>query len=102
MLQLLQSLDSWNCAFSDCGTLYPLDFGYADFAGKETTYEQKVPVVCEVGYGLEGDPEITCLEDGTWSKNTICAIKSNCSFFFFLTNSINFSDLKKENFRFRI
>lgn len=64
------------CAIIDCGTVFPLDFGFADFAGKATTYQHQVPVVCDTGYGRTGNSHITCQANGKWSSDTICAMKA--------------------------
>lgn len=40
----------------------------------ETTYEQTVPVACEIGYELMGPRSIECLSDGSWSITTSCEI----------------------------
>ena len=63
-------------SFSDCGTVYKLDHGSADFSNRDTTYGKSVPVKCEIGYGLHGDSFITCKADGTWSNGPSCVLKS--------------------------
>ena len=65
-----------NVCSSDCGTVYKLDHGSADFSNSDTTYGQSVPVKCEIGYGLQGDSFITCKADGTWSNGPSCVLKS--------------------------
>ena len=65
----------------DCGTKYSIDHGYADFIGKTTTFNNTVPIVCDAGYDLIGDPYTTCQPDGTWSQNTVCKIKGKPNLF---------------------
>ena len=60
---------------SDCGTEYTLDHGFANFDGKDTTFNQKVPVICNKGYEILGESEITCLATGDWSNDTTCHIE---------------------------
>ena len=49
--------------------------GHVDFLGRQTLYNEKVPVICNEGYDIVGQTSITCLSDGTWSKDTFCRIK---------------------------
>ena len=60
----------------DCGTDYPLANGHADFEGRDTTFDQTVPVVCDAGYKIQGEGYIRCRPDGQWSKSSRCHIKS--------------------------
>lgn len=48
--------------------------GIVNFTNRETTYEQIVPVECEIGYELIGGHSIECLSDGFWSTTTSCEI----------------------------
>lgn len=56
------------CVRVNCGTVYKIDNGYVDFAGKDTTYDKKVEVDCDDGYEHDGDSEIKCGKDGKWSS----------------------------------
>ena len=58
----------------DCGETYYFDNGYVNFTGVETTFNQSVPVQCNDGYEIYGDPDIHCLQNGSWSTNTTCQI----------------------------
>ena len=61
--------------FSDCGSEYVLDHGFANFDGRDTTFGHSVPVICNKGYEILGDPEITCQDSGKWSSATYCHIE---------------------------
>ena len=50
--------------------------GYANFAGKETTYQMQLPLFCNEGYDLHGDTYTECLDNAMWSKRSHCHIKS--------------------------
>ena len=63
---------------ADCGDSYDLDNGYVNFDGVETTFDHTIPVTCEEGYVVEGEPHITCLASGAWSTNTQCRIVGKC------------------------
>lgn len=63
-----------DCDIIDCGTMYPLYYGFVNFSGKATTYTEKIAVTCAKGYKIEGDREITCLGNGTWSTHTVCKL----------------------------
>ena len=54
--------------------MYPLHYGFVNFSGRATTYTEKIAVTCAKGYKIEGDREITCLGNSTWSTNTICKL----------------------------
>ena len=60
---------------SDCGDTYTLNNGYVNFTGHATTYNEEVPVMCNEGYEIEGDPKIKCLATGAWSQDTACRAK---------------------------
>ena len=49
--------------------------GQFNFTGRKTTFNQTVPVECDLGYEVHGNWEITCLSNGTWSRDTACHIK---------------------------
>ena len=61
--------------FVDCGTNYTLPHGHVNFTGRATTYNQSIPVLCELGYEIHGKDQITCLDDGQWSEGSECTIK---------------------------
>ena len=61
--------------FIDCGTVYYLENGKANFTGRSTKYNQKIPISCDVGYDIVGDPFMTCLANGSWSSESFCKIK---------------------------
>lgn len=63
-----------DCSVIDCGTIYPLHYGFVNFSGRATAYKEKIAVTCAKGYMIEGDREITCLGNGTWSRNTVCKL----------------------------
>ena len=65
------NLMSWLKFFSlGCGTVYELDHGYVDFAGKSTKYKAKVEVTCDDGYEIDGEDEIECGKDGKWTRTS--------------------------------
>ena len=70
----------------DCGTKYSIEHGYADFNGKTTAFNSTVPIICDAGYDIIGDPYTKCQPDATWSQNTVCKIKGkkNLTFKLFL------------------
>ena len=68
---------SW---LSDCGTVYPLENGYINFAKQKTTYKSKIPAECDSGYSVKGDSEIECKENG-WTKKTSCSKGRNFEYF---------------------
>ena len=59
----------------DCGAIYTLPNGFVNFTDKSTTYNELVPVHCDVGFEIQGEHYITCLSDGSWSENTTCQAK---------------------------
>lgn len=61
--------------FADCGAIYSIENGNLNFTGRETVFNSSVPVLCDIGYEIYRESEITCLSDGTWSRNTTCRIK---------------------------
>ena len=63
--------------FADCGTNYTLPHGYVNFTGKATTYNQSIPVLCELGYKIDGKDHIKCLDNGQWSEETECTKTGN-------------------------
>ena len=62
--------------YTDCGTDYSIQNGFANFTDRSTNFKEMVPVTCMDGYELHGDEHITCLEDGEWSGNVTCRIRS--------------------------
>ena len=52
-----------------------LDHGFANFDGRDTTFGHSVPVICNKGYEILGDPEITCQDSGKWSSAPYCHIE---------------------------
>ena len=60
---------------TDCGTTYNLTHGQVTITDGQARFNQSVPVDCDEGYEIHGEHYITCLADGTWSKNTTCVIK---------------------------
>ena len=56
----------------DCGDSYTIEHGHVNFTGHLTTFNQTVPVVCNVGYNLVGASNIACGSDGSWSTDTHC------------------------------
>ena len=60
---------------TDCGSDFSIADGHVNFTGLATTYGERIPVSCNEGYELVGEEVITCLADGTWSKDVICRIK---------------------------
>ena len=70
--------------YTDCGTDYSIQNGFANFAVRSTIFQENVPVTCMNGYELYGDEHITCLEDGNWSGNVTCRIKSTFHSFIYL------------------
>ena len=63
---------------SDCGTLYTIPHGHANFTGGHTTYNHSVPIICNHGYVLHGDNFSTCLANGSWSEGTSCVSEGKC------------------------
>lgn len=60
------------CLFSDCGTLSVEHGSLTGSTG--TLYGTWATVICDEGYTLDGDSNITCTEDG-WTNNTACNIQ---------------------------
>ena len=60
--------------YTDCGDNLTIPNGFVNFDGTATTYNEKVFVQCDEGYGLIGDAEITCLENGRWNVKGFCAV----------------------------
>ena len=60
---------------ADCGKSYHLEYGHINFTGHQTTVNQTVPINCHLGYEVHGDHHIKCLEDGSWTTNSVCKIK---------------------------
>ena len=61
---------------SDCGNRYTVDHGHVKFKGQDTTYKNSASISCDAGYTLQGDSEVTCLADGSWSQFSRCVINS--------------------------
>ena len=71
------------CPVTDCGKAYSLPNGHVEFEGRRTTYDERVPVTCDVEYEVRGNPFITCLSDGSWSTDTTCNIRGNNQFIYY-------------------
>ncbi|CAH1776940.1 unnamed protein product [Owenia fusiformis] len=65
------------CIIKDCGEAPLITNGAGDGLG--TTYEETWHYVCDPGFDLIGEKNITCLETATWTDAPNCTIK-NCSF----------------------
>ena len=59
----------------DCGSKYSIAHAHIDFNGT-TTYGSKSLVKCQGGFDILGPKYITCLPDGTWSRDTACYVRS--------------------------
>ena len=57
-----------------------IDFGYVSVEDSNTTYNQTVPVICNDGFEILGDPLIVCLHDGLWSNGSSCVAKGLLNF----------------------
>ena len=64
----------FNCD-SDCGQNVTVPNGFVNALGVATTFHEKLPVSCNEGYDLEGDPEIICQANGDWSDESYCVEK---------------------------
>ena len=57
-----------------------INYGYALFKDGNTTYNQTVPVVCNDGFEILGDPFIVCLHNGLWGNGSNCVAKGLLNF----------------------
>ena len=78
MAEMLFEVFELEHIISDCGNSYNLTNGNVNFDGVETTFGHTIPVTCEEGYAIEGEPHITCLPSGEWSTKTQCQIVGKC------------------------
>ena len=75
---------------TDCGTAYTIINGHVNFTGRETVYDQLIPVFCDVGYELQGESHVTCLSDGKWSNMSFCVIFGKFYFVNYRKGSVYF------------
>ncbi|XP_052796583.1 sushi, von Willebrand factor type A, EGF and pentraxin domain-containing protein 1-like isoform X2 [Mya arenaria] len=69
---------NWNgsvgCNIKECGAISPPENGIVSYTGK--TYGSKALFNCNDGFDMDGDAEMTCLADESWSSGSvICTIK---------------------------
>jgi len=59
---------------ADCGPVTSLDHGGITALPTSTRYESSVQYVCELGYRLEGQANVTCTAAGQWSTLPTCIL----------------------------
>ena len=65
------------CFNTACNATYDLENGYVEFSTNETYVNGSTEqAFCKEGYIINGDTNVTCLDDGTWSNYTLCLLLS--------------------------
>ena len=71
---------------SDCDDVYHVENGHVNFTGRDTHFNQTIPVTCFPGYTIKGENHIVCLATGHWRMTSYCEPECYCKL------RINFND----------